>query len=364
MAALKERGARILHFNGPADTQGFEELRRLFRQSDAHVILTWLKPREMMSFYPILRDRKNFSIVVDDWWIYPSWFTRNAEYVINRMYNGVAVKLGLSKFVTESPQLLTSPVPLAAYTIAASLLRLPALISWPIVDAFRILQNRAQKIRPDRLLYFPFAIVPETLPLNRKEIKYDFALNGSVTGVWLMRDVHASFKYTFANLYYDRARLTDLIASCEGNPYKIYDWRRLPNPRPPRSWDDYVQTTLQSRFIISTGGFHNAGLPKFLEYACLGTPMIGRKPLFEYPWLDDCLFEVDVMRLSTGQMKPLLDKVIDHYPTLKENCLKWREKLFQLHNIHALFDMLQAQADGQPIPPEYLRAGVSKTPHP
>jgi hypothetical protein len=236
-------------------------------------------------------------------------------------------------------------------------LRLPALVSWPIIDAFRKFQARAEEIRPDRLLYFPLAVVPETLPLDQQELKYDFALNGSVTGVWFMRDAYASFRYTFANLYYDRARLMDLIAGCEGTPFKIYDWRRLPDPRPPGSWDDYVQTTRQSRFIISTGGFHNAGLPKFLEYACLGTPMIGRKPLFEYPWLDDCLVEVDVMRMSTGRIRPILDEAIDRYPALKANCLKWREKLFKLHNIHALIDMLQAQADGLPIPPGYLKSG-------
>jgi hypothetical protein len=36
--------------------------------------------------------------------------------------------------------------------------------------------------------------------------------------------------------------------------------------------------------------------------------------------------------------------------------LKWREKLFKLHDIHYLLDMLQAQIKGQPIPPGYLKA--------
>jgi hypothetical protein len=35
--------------------------------------------------------------------------------------------------------------------------------------------------------------------------------------------------------------------------------------------------------------------------------------------------------------------------------------LFKLHDIHRLLDMLQAQADGRPIPPEYLRAGAGKS---
>lgn len=54
-------------------------------------------------------------------------------------------------------------------------------------------------------------------------------------------------------------------------------------------------------------------------------------------------------------MKPVLDEALARYPQLRENCLKWREKLFKLHDIHRLLDMLQAQINGQPIPPEYLK---------
>jgi hypothetical protein len=66
------------------------------------------------------------------------------------------------------------------------------------------------------------------------------------------------------------------------------------------------------------------------------------------------------MSLDSRKIKPLLDEALERYPVLRANCLKWREQLFKLHDIHRLLDMLQAQADGKPIPPEYLRAGVDK----
>src|SRR6185312_13260399 len=107
VAALRERGAQVFLFNGKRDTKGFEELGRLARQSDVHIVLMWLRPREMMALQPILRERKNFSVVLDDWWIYPHWLTREATYIINRMYSGIAVRLGISQLVTESPPIFS-----------------------------------------------------------------------------------------------------------------------------------------------------------------------------------------------------------------------------------------------------------------
>lgn len=358
VAALRERGARVFLLNGVKDAKGLGELGRLAQQTDLHIVLMWLRPREIMALRPILRGRKNFSVVLDDWWIYPRWVTHNANYIINRMYNGVAVRLGQSKLVTLPPPLLSLPQTISPYGVASLLLRLPALAAWPMLDACKWLQRRNEEIRPERLLYLPFSLVPESLPLKEEKIEFDFSVTGSVTGTWLMRDAYASFKHSFANLYADRKILMDLIVQFDGKPFRIYDWRRLPNPHPPKSWDDYVQLTRQSRYVVATGGLHNAALPKHLEYACLGTPMIGRQTVFEFPWLDDCMIDVDITRLTAELMKPLLDEAMDRYPVLRENCLKWREPLFKLHSIHTLLDMLQAQADGQPIPPGYLKPGT------
>jgi hypothetical protein len=87
--------------------------------------------------------------------------------------------------------------------------------------------------------------------------------------------------------------------------------------------------------------------------------MIGRGLPFEYPWLDECLFSVDAMQLTPNQLKPLLHEAIERQPKLRENCLKWRDRLFELYDIHRLLDNLQAQADGKPIPPGYLKPAAA-----
>ena len=364
IAALRARGARVFPLEETKGANGIEELRRLLWNSDVQVVLMWLYPYQIKSLYPVLRERKNFSIVLDDWWFCPPWFTREAKHVIFRFYNGIAVRTGLAPFVTAEPPWLGNPdnTLSSLYGMSAALLRLPALAAWPFVDACKWVQRQREAIRPGRLLYMPLPVIPESLPLKGEKVEYDFSLTGSTVGVWVILDAYASFKHTFANLYCDRQRLLNLIVPFDENPFRVYDWRRQPGGQPPKSWDDYTRITRQSRYVISTGGLHNAGLPKYLEYACLGVPMIGSKTPFEFPWLDDCLFEMDAMRLNSGNIKPLLDEAIERWPVLQANCLKWRDQLFKQHDTHRLWDMLQAQADGQPIPPEYLRAGVGKTP--
>ena len=86
--------------------------------------------------------------------------------------------------------------------------------------------------------------------------------------------------------------------------------------------------------------------------------MIGRGLPFEFPWLDECHFPVDISRLKPHQLKPLLHEAIGRHPVLRENCLKWRERLLKLYDVHNLLDMLQAQADGRPVPPGYLKPGA------
>ena len=222
----------------------------------------WLRPAEMNALHPLLRERKNFSVVIDDWWITPRWLMRDADYIVNRMYNGVATRLGESKLVTTEPPLFSKPQIISPYAIAAAALRLPALAAWPLIDAIRWLQRRSEGIRPERLLYLPFSVVPDALPLKGEKIEHDFTLTGSTVGVWLMRDAYSSFKHTFANLYHDRERLMNFVAPLNNQPFKVYDWRQLPNGRPPGSWEDYTRLIRQSRYVIASGGLHNAGLPK------------------------------------------------------------------------------------------------------
>ena len=359
IAALRARGADVFMLKNRHDKEGIEQLRRRLWSCDTHVVLMWLQPDEIAVIHPILRRRKNFSVVLDDWWIIPHWFIRNAEYKIFRKYNGLAVRLGHAEFVSETPPLLVRPEPLCRYSIAATLLRLPALAVSPLVDLGKWFQRRGEVVQPEKLFYFPFPVIPDAVPFKPEKIEYDFTLTSSTCGVWLMRDAYAPFKHTFANLYCDRQRLMDGIVKLEDKSFKLYDWRWR-SEKGLVTWEEYLLKNRQSRYAIATGGLQNANVPKFLEFACLGTPMIGRSLPFECPWIDECLFPVDTMHLTPDQLKPLLHQAVERYPVLRENCLKWRDRLLELYDIHKLLDMLQAQADGKPIPPGYLKTDVKQ----
>jgi hypothetical protein len=352
--ALRARGAKIFPLRGRNDAEGLKRLQQMLFKNDVHVILARLMPREMASLHPILRLRKNFSIVVDDWWSIPHWFMREAEYIIFRNYNGIAVRTGQAALVDgPQPPWLLNPCPqISRFSVIGAALRPAALVSSPLVDAWSWWRRRGEPVNPGRYLYFPFPVNEADVPLQEEKIEYDFANTGGACGIWLMRDPFVSFRHTFANLYYDRQRLTDFIAKFEGNPFKFYDCRRENGLLP---YDEYARKNRQSRYLITTGGLQNTSVPKYLEYACAGTPMIGRGLPFEYPWLEDCLFPVDIMRLSPEQTKPLLLQALERYPALRQNCLNWRDRLLKLYDLHTLLDMIQAQADGKPVPPGYLK---------
>jgi hypothetical protein len=355
--ALKPRGATVFSLKGADDTDGLERLRRQLWQNDAHVILTRLHPGELMALKPILAGRKNFSVIYDDWWIMPHWFTREAEYVVFRKYNGIAIRLGKAVWSKDSPPLLFNPWhSVSKYSLLAAALRPPALAVSPFVNAANHFRRQTENTDPSRYLYLPYAVVPSELPLKKDvQYKYDFANTGAIAGIWIMRDPFAPFEHTFAALYCDRLRLIRMIQEFEGNPFTFYH-----NQGKFKHWDAYVEHTCQSRFVISTGGLQDTLGPKHLEYACLGAPMIGRSVPFEAPWLDDCLFPVNIMRLTPASLKPLLHEALGRQAALRNNCLNWRERLLKLHEPNTLLDMLQAQMDGQPIPPGYLKVDLKK----
>ena len=355
LGVLRERGTKILLLKNHKDKGELEQIRRLLWQRDVHVILSWLLPNELAALYPLLRDRKNFSVVADDWWVLPYWFMREAEYILFRKYHGIAVRLGQTAFVNgPKPPLLLNPFPqVSKYSAICSLLRPAALAVSPFMNVWNWWQRQGEEIVPEKYLYLPFAIDAADVPLGTEKPRYDFVNTAGTLGIWLMRDPHVPFQYTFANLYHDRKRLIDSIAQFENNPFAFYDCRREKNYFLP--WKAYVQKSQQSRYAIVSGGLHDAALPKYLEYVCMGTPMIGRGVPFERPWLEDVLFPVEMMRLPPKQLKPFLHEAINRYPVLRENCLKWREPLLKLYNFNTLLDMLQGQADGKPIPPDYLK---------
>lgn len=350
--ALNPRGATNFMLKKGAGRKDLEQLRRLVWQSDKHVILTRLNPSELTTIKPIFTTRKNFSVIYDDWWIMPHWYTCEADYVIFRKYNGIAVRLGKALWAKDSPPLLFNPFnSLTKYSICASALRFPALAVSPILSVINHFRRQRETINSERYLYMPYCIIAEDLPLKTTDqYKYDFANTGSTSGIWIMRDPFAPFSHTFADLYCDRLRLTRMIDAYNDNPFTFYH-----NHGKFFQWNTYVEKTCESRFVVSTGGLQDTLGPKFLEYACLGTPMIGRAVPFEAPWLEDCLFPVDIMRMTAAKLGPLLHEALERHARLRANCLNWRDRLLKLHAPNTVLDILQTQIDGQPIPPGYLK---------
>jgi hypothetical protein len=356
---IRARGAKVFLVTSESDQACLEELRKLLWKTDTHIILSWLMPRELNALRPLLRERKNFSIVADDWWIQPYWFMREADYIIFRKYQGIAVRLGQMAFVPgQKPPLLFNPFPqYTGYLGACMALRPAALLASPLVNLWNYWRRHDEPVIPEKYLFLPFGIncVAET-PFKTEEIKYDFANTAGAAGAWGMRDPYVPFQYSFANLYHDRKYLIDAIAKFNGQPFKFYDCRREKDYWLP--YDMYLQKSRQSRYLITTGGFQEAALPKYLEYGWLGTPMIGRSVPYEHPWLDDCLFTVDPTQLAPDRLKPLLQQAVERYPVIREKSLNWRERLLKQYDFNVLLDMLQEQADGKPVRPGYLKVDL------
>jgi hypothetical protein len=355
LECLRKRGVEIVMFN-PRKPETLEAVRRRLSKDDKHAIFSWFLPLELNQVHPLLQQRKNFSVVVDDWWIQPLDFMREADYVIFRKYHGIAVRLGIRPFLMDSgPPIFLNPWPqVTKYSLICAAARPLALAASPFAAVWNAWRRRAEDIRPEKLLYWPSSINTSlAVPVKELEPKYDFSNTSGTIGVWYMRDPYAPFHLSFSNLYHDRKMLTDEIAKFADNPFTFYDCRRERNNFLP--FNDYLQKCQQSRYVIASGGLQGTGLVKFMEFMRVAVPMIGRRVDLEFPWLDECMFQLDILRVPSADLKRRLRDALDQYPTLKENCLKWRERLVKLHDFDVLWDMLQEQADGKPIRPGYLK---------
>jgi hypothetical protein len=353
--ALIERRITVLTLDGPRDAEGLERIRKTVWDSDAHVILDGMTPRELRRLRPVFKDRRNFSMALVDWWTSAYWFTKNADYLIFRNYNGIAVRRGLSPFAAgRRAPLFLWPDKMILYGVICSALRLPALAVAPFLDIWKSRQRRLESFSPERLLYFPFTISGEHVPLKSEPVEYDFANVSSTGGYWTMRDPHASAWLNYDNLYYDRRRITNMIQQ-SGDAYRVFDLRRSYY----LNWDDYCRVIRKSRFAIATGGLHQNSVAKYAEFACLGTPMLGEEIPFEYPWLKQCLFPMDTLNVTAEQLGPQLREALSQQAGLRENCLNIRDNLLKLYNPQRVLDLLQEQADGKPIPPGYLKTNFA-----
>jgi hypothetical protein len=350
---LVARGVKPHILPAKSDHDGWHALKARLWKTDQHVMLHGLRADELKYLFPIFRERRNFSLLLVDWWISPFWFTRNAEYVLFHLYNGIATRLKGTPFCNGwEPPVLSMPERLVPYELACAALRPAALLAQPFCN-WRDQRRRSKDVvRPDRLIYFPIPIAAEDLPIKEEPPAYDICSIATTCGFWFMRDPYAPAKYNFVNLYSDRKRLLDLSLQFEGRPYKFFDRRRH---RGNFSWEIYCQSLRRSRFAISTGGIHEASVPKYMEYICLGTPLIGSALPYEFPWLDKCLFPIDGLRVTREELMKKLKEAFELQPKLRQNCLALRDTLLKLYDPVRLLDMAQDQIEGKPIPPGYLR---------
>lgn len=349
-AALQERGAETYSLRMKTDPESLPKLKEILWKTDKHVVLHGLLPGELRALKPILAQRKHFSMALIDWWTSPWWYTRHAEYLFFNLYNGIAIRNGLTNFCEGwRPPLLSPPEMMIPFHIAGSVLRAPALVAAPFRE---IIQRRRRELDirdPRRFLYFPISIKTDDLPVrDDKPDEYDFSNTGSTYGIWLMRDAYAPARYDFANIYRDREVLADKIQQLG---YRHFDRRG----KARLSWEEYCRVVHRSSYALSTGGVHEASIPKYLEYVCMGTPVIGRPLPYEYPILRSCIFTADALRSPETELKRKLDEAVDVRKTLRENCFKVRDEVIRLYGSHAILDLLQSQLDGNPIPADYVQ---------
>jgi hypothetical protein len=352
LRSLQQRGVSVLMLN-LADAGEVARLRERVWKSDQHVIFQGLLPAELNVLRPLFASRQNFSVMPVDWWLTPFWFSRHATFNIFHTYNGFQVRAGRTPFVPgKAPPWLTLPQRMITYEIQSALLRPLAWLSAPALDLWKRGQRAVADRSAARTVYFPYPIAAEEVPLQDETPRYDFTSMGATMGTWLMRDPFVPAKLNFANLYADRQRLINLIGRFHPHPFFVFDRRRNDIWLP---WEELTRVIRQSRFMVCTGGVHLNAIPKFLEYACLGVPMIGASLPWEFPWLEQCMVTLDPMRIRLSELKPRLAAAVDQYPSLRRNCLALRESLLKLYHPDTLLDMLQEQMEGRPIRPGYLK---------
>ena len=353
LKAFEARGVRRRVLPPHGDADGWHKLKEELRKTDRHLMLHGLQARDLKPLRELLEARKNYSILLIDWWNSPFWFTQHAEYVLFNLYGGVAARTRGARFCNDwQPPLFSLPERMVPYEFACAALRPAARLAQPFIERQFANWRANDTVRKDRLIFFPIPLQAEDLPFREEKPVYDFCNTGASCGFWIIRDPYAEPKYNFVNLYADRKRLFDLILPLEGKPYTIFDRRRFRQRLP---WETYCKSILGSRFAISTGGIHQAAVPKYVEYACFGTPMIGATVPYEFPWLDQCMFPIDGLTVTPAQLREKLKEAFELQPKLRANCLGLRDTLLRLYDPVRVFDMAQAQMDGEPVPKGYLR---------
>src|SRR5262245_43027413 len=88
LRAVERRGVKMWSLDN-CSPESLQKFRDRVWKSDDHVIFHGMLPKELHALYPIFKERRNFSVLLVDWWTSPFWFTQNAEYIIFHNYSGV-----------------------------------------------------------------------------------------------------------------------------------------------------------------------------------------------------------------------------------------------------------------------------------
>lgn len=347
--ALTQKGIPVLVYKGT----NLGRLKAILLKKDNHVIFQNPLGKNLNSLKEILKKRRNFSVIYPDWWAVPlNPFMKYANYLVFHHLNAFrAVKRGpQSILLKKEVPLFSLPQNYRFYEILLASLRLPYLPVIPFVEMGRYCKRKKHNWKKKGLLYFPFAVnpcLPEFSQVNSKSPEYDFANLGSTSFFCRAKSYYVPAKLSFVNLYTDRLKMINSILRAKA--FKVFDCRTKPV---------YGKETLQiikkSKYVISTGGYHQASILKYLEIVACGTPIIGYKIPHEFPCLDKTIYELDVLSLPQKQIKKKLREAIAQYEIFKGEALKTREKIFQLYNQEAILALLQKQYDGEQIPKEYI----------
>jgi len=67
------------------------------------------------------------------------------------------------------------------------------------------------------------------------------------------------------------------------------------------------------------------------------------------------MITVNSMSTTAAELKPRLVEALERYPAMRQNCLAVRESLLKLYHPETVWELLQDQIAGKPVPPGYLR---------
>ena len=361
--ALAALGVRTEQYEHARDAESVARVSQVLRSTDEHVVFFFVGPATFRAFYPVLKERRNYTVITDDWWNTPHWFVRNADYVLFRTFSFLAVRLGLGRFAPfgETP-VLTMPQPLTRFGLIMTAARLTSLALTPVLQMMKAWQRTLETTPIERMIYFPYALRGEDVTFDANPTyRYDFSNVSNIYAPFISQDPFVPCWFTGANFYADRNRLVKSMLAWEGQPFRLLNWQGR-NRVGGSLYDELCDVVRSSRFTVATGGIHQNPVSKFIENVCLGTPMIGRRLPYEHAWLDQCLFPIDTFTVNAGNIKPKLEEALALQPKMRESCLGLRDELLERYSFENVLRMAQDQIDGKPIPPGYLKVDFRSAP--